>query len=207
MASRTLLYTTRFLSVVSICFLFSCNRTETDKVNADPEYVQDLRIERLAKDKELVDDSILEKDLITDFKGLNYFPADSNYVIRAKMSMLPPIDIQFSTTTDRKPIYQTFCTLEFKVGDSLCRLIAYTSGKNMEHGLFIPFKDGSNKTDTYKGGRYIEMPYNGEKDYIELDFNRAFNPYCHYNHDYSCPLVPEENVLQVAINAGEKKMY
>ncbi len=37
-----------------------------------------------------------------------------------------------------------------------------------------------------------------------LDFNRAYNPYCAYNAEYSCPLIPSENILPVFIKAGEK---
>jgi hypothetical protein len=39
---------------------------------------------------------------------------------------------------------------------------------------------------------------------VELDFNKAYNPYCAYNETYSCPLPPAENLLDVAIRAGEK---
>jgi uncharacterized protein (DUF1684 family) len=44
-------------------------------------------------------------------------------------------------------------------------------------------------------------------DSIELDFNYAFNPYCHYNSTFSCPIVPFENHLKVHIFAGEKKLH
>jgi uncharacterized protein (DUF1684 family) len=38
-----------------------------------------------------------------------------------------------------------------------------------------------------------------------IDFNEAYNPYCAYSDRFSCPLVPKENNLDVAIRAGEKK--
>ena len=38
----------------------------------------------------------------------------------------------------------------------------------------------------------------------DLDFNAAFNPYCVYDVNYTCPLPPAENRLQVAIRAGER---
>jgi uncharacterized protein (DUF1684 family) len=37
-----------------------------------------------------------------------------------------------------------------------------------------------------------------------VDFNLAYNPYCAYNEQWSCPLTPAENRLKVAIRAGEK---
>ncbi|MCJ7758661.1 MAG: DUF1684 domain-containing protein, partial [Gillisia sp.] len=43
-----------------------------------------------------------------------------------------------------------------------------------------------------------------EGDSIILDFNKAYNPYCAYNHTYSCPITPSENNLPVSIPAGVK---
>jgi len=37
-----------------------------------------------------------------------------------------------------------------------------------------------------------------------IDLNYAYNPYCAYNPDWSCPLPPAENWLKVPIRAGEK---
>ena len=39
---------------------------------------------------------------------------------------------------------------------------------------------------------------------LRLDFNYAYNPYCPYNANWSCPVPPVENRLDVAIEAGEK---
>jgi uncharacterized protein (DUF1684 family) len=71
--------------------------------------------------------------------------------------------------------------------------------------LFVMFRDKTNGDSTYSGGRYLEIPYH-EKDFeYVLDFNRAFNPYCHYNHSYSCPVVPPDCSLKAEIKAGEKR--
>jgi hypothetical protein len=39
---------------------------------------------------------------------------------------------------------------------------------------------------------------------VVIDFNSAYNPYCAYNHKYSCPIVPRENYLKIRIEAGVK---
>ncbi|MBT8197021.1 MAG: DUF1684 domain-containing protein, partial [Acidimicrobiia bacterium] len=36
-----------------------------------------------------------------------------------------------------------------------------------------------------------------------VDFNRAINPYCAYDPDFSCPLPPATNWLPFPIEAGE----
>ena len=53
------------------------------------------------------------------------------------------------------------------------------------------------------GGTLLDLPPNGT-DIYEVDFNRAYNPYCYYNQSYECPYPPRENRLQIPIRAGEK---
>jgi uncharacterized protein (DUF1684 family) len=60
--------------------------------------------------------------------------------------------------------------------------------------------------ESYIGGRYIDLQIPKSSTMI-LDFNTAYNPYCAYNHLYSCPIVPLENDLNVAIEAGVKKFH
>ena len=44
----------------------------------------------------------------------------------------------------------------------------------------------------------------GRAGLYDLDFNRAYHPYCHFNPGYECPVPPRENRLMVAVRAGEK---
>jgi hypothetical protein len=39
---------------------------------------------------------------------------------------------------------------------------------------------------------------------IIVDFNKSYNPYCVYNHKYSCPIPPKENFIEFKIQAGVK---
>ena len=66
------------------------------------------------------------------------------------------------------------------------------------------FSDLTSGTETYPAGRYIDL-YRNATGLYELDFNRAFNPYCYYNESYDCPFPPPENRLQLPIRAGEAK--
>ena len=72
--------------------------------------------------------------------------------------------------------------------------------------LFIPFTDLSNGFETYGGGRYIDIQYNGEES-IVLDFNKAYNPYCAYSGRWSCPIPPKENHLEIEIKAGVRSFH
>ncbi len=72
--------------------------------------------------------------------------------------------------------------------------------------LFIPFTDLTSGESSYGGGRYIDINVNDiVGGSFELDFNKAYNPYCAYvTGKYNCPIPPKENNLSVAIQAGEK---
>ena len=41
-------------------------------------------------------------------------------------------------------------------------------------------------------------------DTVVLNFNNTYNPYCAYNENYTCPIVPRKNHLDIAIKAGIK---
>ena len=95
---------------------------------------------------------------------------------------------------------------QFRIGDEKCTLQAYKSEPN-ENRLFLPFKDDTSGKETYGAGRYLDLNY--EKDLTPeriwtLDFNKAYNPWCAYSKNYSCPYVPPENWLNIPILAGEK---
>jgi uncharacterized protein (DUF1684 family) len=88
--------------------------------------------------------------------------------------------------------------------DTVFQLVVYKPLGGYPYLLFVPFKDATTGTETYAGGRYLEMEEQPEAEEYWLDFNRAYNPYCAYNDDYACPVVPLENVLPIPIRAGEK---
>lgn len=70
---------------------------------------------------------------------------------------------------------------------------------------FIPFSDKTNGTSTYSGGRYLEFDISSVEDgRVEVDFNKCYNPWCHYSEDMPCPLPPDENYVSLAVPAGEK---
>ena len=69
--------------------------------------------------------------------------------------------------------------------------------------LFVPFADLTTGIDTYAAGRYLDIEPSGTGVY-NVDFNRAYNPYCAYNDEFDCPYPPPSNRLGVAIRAGER---
>ncbi len=78
-------------------------------------------------------------------------------------------------------------------------------------GLFIPFRDGTNGTETYGAGRYLidsaksaDLGGDPATGTLIVDFNFAFQPSCAFDPRWACPLAPPENRLEIAIRAGER---
>jgi uncharacterized protein (DUF1684 family) len=150
---------------------------------------------------------LLKKDLI-DFKGLPFYKIDSQYIVTAKIKRIDKTKpFKMKTTTDRRPKYVVYAIATFKIKGKSHQLNIYKSygisKPEYEDYLFLPFTDETSGNDTYGGGRFIDLRMTKGNEMV-IDFNQAYNPYCAYNHNYSCPIPPKDNHLKVRIEAGVK---
>lgn len=141
------------------------------------------------------------------FTAVNFFSIDTAYTVEAEFVRTPyESPFEMPTTTDRKPVYVKYGELYFSIQEQEFKLNVYQNQdpkKGYEDYLFLPFTDLTNGKTSYSGGRYVDMMIPGS-DKVVLDFNKAYNPYCAYSGEYSCPLVPQENHLEIEIPAGVK---
>ncbi|OYT72545.1 MAG: hypothetical protein CFK52_04945 [Chloracidobacterium sp. CP2_5A] len=165
---------------------------------------------RQAKDRafKLDKDSPLPADRRDAFAGLSYFPFDARYRFIVKLEPCPQASVIEMATTrpDEARRYRCAGVFRFVADGVPCSLLALTPDIGVPDAapdLFVPFRDATSGRETYAAGRYLQLKRRGADEYV-LDFNQAFNPYCAYGGDYSCPLPPPENRLPVAIRAGEK---
>lgn len=76
-------------------------------------------------------------------------------------------------------------------------------------GLFVPFRDSTAGTLSYGAGRYLIDSAKGadlglDAGRLIIDLNFAYHPSCRYDPAWMCPLAPRENILEVAVQAGER---
>ena len=135
-----------------------------------------------------------------DFTGCKWFPASAAWRIDAKWVAYPKAktiaitNILGMTDQEPSPGYA-----EFSLQGKQVRLEPV-----VEDGeLFFMFKDATSAKSTYGAGRflYADMP---KGDKVEIDFNKAHNPPCAFTAFATCPLPPRQNILPIAIEAGEK---
>jgi uncharacterized protein (DUF1684 family) len=144
------------------------------------------------------------------FQGLHYFSPDLKYKINAE---LEPIEnkkmIVLPTSDGLEKKYLEHAYAEFKLDGMLHRLLILeiTDEGPYRGTLFLAFADETSTRETYGAGRYLELKKMPGASSVMLDFNKAYNPYCAYSANFSCPFPPKENVLKVAIKAGEKSYH
>jgi uncharacterized protein (DUF1684 family) len=153
------------------------------------------------------DDSPIPQTERASFAGLAYFPIDAHYRVPALLKADrggPPVIIELQTSQSKKERMQRVGTLGFSLdGESLVLTAFADEGASDMRRLFVPFTDLTSGTETYKHGRYLELERTPTGLY-DLDFNRAYHPFCVYNPNYECPVPPKENRLAIAIRAGER---
>ncbi len=134
------------------------------------------------------------------FRGRRWFPIDEDYRVEGVFTAYNPpkplaiTNLLGDTSAQTSPGFVTFT-----VGQHERRLdaVGWRDG-----GLVLHFRDTTNGKTTYGGGRAVvtSAPQLG---LVTVDFNRASNLPCVFTEFATCPLPPEQNRLDSAIEAGE----
>jgi uncharacterized protein (DUF1684 family) len=156
--------------------------------------------------------SPLTKEDLASFKTLDFYPINAKYFVVAQFTRTEKEQpFEMKTSTDRMPLYVKYGEVVFAIDGVTLKLNVYknielSKQKKYKDYLFLPFSDLMSGNESYIGGKYIDLKIPKDNT-IAIDFNTSYNPYCAYNYKYSCPKVPLENDLNIAINAGVKKFH
>lgn len=150
-------------------------------------------------------DSPIPADQRAGFTPLPYFAVDPTYRVPASLQVaaVGPV-IEMPTSTGQRRKMRRVGTLAFLVKGQPLSLGAFVEAdeKDMRR-LFVPFGDLTNGMESYSGGRYLDLERTASGAY-DLDFNRAYHPFCLFNPSYDCPYPPPESRMKVPIRAGER---
>jgi uncharacterized protein len=202
------------VAVVAVVVMVACGNQPPE----DRDYVSKLAADRARKD------ALFQKGAEpvpasrkTELLPLTYFSIDPAYDVPASLKPAaaaappddgskptPPAVVVMPTSTGGSRQMRRVGTLEFSLKGQPLKLTAFVEvgAPNLDR-LFVPFADLTTGTETYPAGRYLDLDRNGTGIY-DLDFNRAYHPYCYYNSNYDCPYPPSENRLKIPIRAGER---
>lgn len=179
----------------------------------DPEtqaYIERLQQARQQKDQHFAqapNSPLPEKERGT-FSGLRYFRIDPELRFTLPLQVYAAPDTFGMMTTDgteRQALRYGYFSFTIAATAETLHVYKFLDARPMyQHYLFVPFLDQTAGKESYGGGRYLDLNENESGVYV-LDFNTAYNPSCAYGRsEFRCPLPPSENVLRVAVRAGEK---
>ncbi|WP_395047615.1 DUF1684 domain-containing protein [Flavobacterium sp.] len=196
----------KYLSIITILF-FLISSAQEKKIETSQDFQNNLNKEYANKTE-----SPLTEDDFKVFKTLDFYPINEKLIVEAKFVRTKKEKVfEMKTSTTRLPKYKKYGELSFTIDGKNLKLNVYqnidlSKKEGYKDYLFLPFSDLTCGKESYLGGRYIDMRF-PKSETVMIDFNKAYNPYCAYNHKYSCPIVPLENDLQIEILAGVKKFH
>lgn len=145
-----------------------------------------------------------------DSKYFRFFPVNAAYNINCPFEKInDTTDITMNTSDGKTKHYFKYGQVNFVIAGSACKLFLYQSRDLMKTEkykdyLFIPFTDSTTGDQSYGSGRYMDFFISDiHNTTLQVDFNKAYNPYCAYTTGFRCPVPPKENHLSTAIKAGE----
>jgi uncharacterized protein len=139
-----------------------------------------------------------------NFRGIDYFPIATAWVLDAKFEPYIPVrHIEIINVLGMKEQMVSPGAIVFSKEGKAYRLDTILELPD-DKELFVMFADATSARETYGAGRflYIPMPANGR---TTIDFNKAYNPPCAFSDFATCPLPPWQNRLTLRVTAGEKK--
>lgn len=190
---------------------FSCSKNG-NSIKLDEHYVSQLMQERENKDLEMQYDkySPFKVDSLAKFEPLKYYEPTAEFVFKSKLyknNSQDTISIFGTRGEERKAIIEGYVVLNYK--DIDYKLNIYKSFSPQGQSYYsIWFTDQTTGKETYPVGRYLDFKLNSDPEFIyDIDFNRAYNPYCAYSYLYTCPIPTKEDYLDFEIKAGEKNFH
>lgn len=191
---------------ILVSLFISCNSSRKRPIVGESEY--QIQQNSFFKDGSM---SPLKKKDLKNFKGLDFFPIDSTFIVEAHLELTPDATVfKLPRTGGDQVDYRQYGILTFSLKGKEFQLSLYRDQKERfdpryKDYLFLPFTDLTSGEESYGGGRYMNLFISDIKDdRLILNFNNTYNPYCAYNEKYSCPIVPRKNRLEIAITAGVK---
>lgn len=191
------------LSLVLACLCLACEPP------IDEAYRAQISTERMQENETFFnpETSPLDSSELVHFGGLKFFPIHEKWKVKAKLERFQNQDtFSLPHSHQRSKPYRRYGKISFTLLDKPCELVVLESANKKpgyENYLLICFRDQTSGHSTYEAGRYIDITI-PEGNEVELDFNKAYNPYCAYSDRFTCPIPPKENLIPMPIEAGVK---
>lgn len=137
-----------------------------------------------------------------NFAGINYFPIDESWRVTANwVPFTQPREVMIANILGQSSAALVMGKAVFERDGQRYEL--WPLQETLGEPLFFIIADKTSGQETYGAARFVyaDPPVEGK---VVIDFNQAINPPCAFTPFATCPLPPKENVLPIAVTAGEK---
>ena len=148
-----------------------------------------------------------QNSAVSAFKGVDYFPYDPGFVVKADFTPDPKIPAHsFMTSRGTSKQFYRAGVASFLLKGQRYTLPFYTDTNERKKitSLSAFFTDDLTGKGAYGAGRYVDAP--AFKSFppksFAIDFNYAYNPNCARSAFFTCPVA--FNRLALAVTAGER---
>ncbi|MEI8073347.1 MAG: DUF1684 domain-containing protein [Bacteroidota bacterium] len=142
----------------------------------------------------------LNAPVLKTFKGCERYKDDSSWRLTARFEKKAENTLLITNVLGQTNAQASPGKLIFSIAGKEYQLDALGEGDQ----LFILFGDATSGKGTYPAGRFLYTDLPDANGNTIIDFNKAFNPPCAFTIYATCPLPPKQNILPIAITAGEK---
>ena len=204
-----------FILTAMLVLQFGCQTKNGDEANSNPldeNYLTELSTERTLKDSSMRYDaySPFNRDAKAEYAELNYYEPVSEFIFTSKLYKYDSIDTVdvFGTRGElRRVLKLGYFELNYRNDEHKVNMYK-AFGRDGTAYYSIWFTDKTTGKETYGVGRYLDFEYEDDPDNVyTIDFNRAYNPYCAYSAEFTCPIPREEDYIDFEIKAGEKNFH
>jgi hypothetical protein len=202
----------RLISIVSVLSIAGFIFYSISGGESKEEFASSIQQKREEKDLFMKNDagSPFKMDSTIKFTSLHYFEPDINFRISANLIPIEHKKVVVLPTSDgleKKYLEYAYAEFNLEGKENKLLILEIMNAGPYRGTLFLAFADETSTVETYGAGRYLDLKKVPGASSITLDFNQAYNPYCAYSDNFSCPFPPKENVLKIAMKAGEKKYH
>ena len=135
------------------------------------------------------------------FAGCTWFPVNPSYRVPGKfVPHAQPQVIQIETVMKTVMNYDNFGSLDFSLHGQPISLVV--TGRYSKNQLAIILRDATAGKQTYAAVRFLTVHVDDENN-ADVDLNKIYNPPCAFTPYATCPLPPRQNILAIAVEAGE----
>ena len=142
----------------------------------------------------------LNASALKEFNGIKRFPVNEQWRVTAHLEPVSSANLFITNVLGQTIVENSPGKLKFTIHGKNYQLYALTEGDQ----LFILFGDATSGKTTYPTGRFVYAQLPDANGNTILDFNKAYNPPCAFTVYATCPIPPKQNVLPIAVDAGEK---